>query len=386
MGQKIKFFMILLGISVLPTLLIWIPFVLRLENFWTIPLPPNGMASVVANFDGPIYIALAKTFYNVEAIAQTYSFPLPHEYYAAHFPLYPFLIRLFSTVTNYPYSMLFVSVAASFLAIYFFHKLISDHVNKNEALWFTLVFAVFPARWLIVRSVGSPEPLFLASIISSVYYFSKKNYFAAGIWGAVAQFTKPPGILLFIAYILAISFPIFKKLALTSFSNLSHHIMFKKRLPLLLIPIALTLIFIFYSQKFGSFFAYFKSGDNIHLFFPPFQIFNYSQPWVNTFWLEDIIFIYLLGVLGIFKLIEKKEYDIAWFVGVFFFTLIFISHRDLLRYALPIIPFLFVAFSETISSKYFKIAMAVIVIPIFLNCIAFISQNVMPISDWGPLL
>jgi hypothetical protein len=145
-------------------------------------------------------------------------------------------------------------------------------------------------------------------------------------------------------------------------------------------------VFILYKNTYNDFLAYFHSGDNIHLFFPPFQIFNFSQPWVGTFWLEEIIFVYLFGILGLLRLINKKERVLAWFVGIFFASTLFVSHRDLIRYSLPIIPFLFVAFSDLIIKREFKIAMAVIAIPIYLFSLAYISQNVMPISDWAPLL
>jgi hypothetical protein len=239
---------------------------------------------------------------------------------------------------------------------------------------------------MIVRSVGSPEPLFLAGIIASLYYFKNKKYFLAGLWGAVAQLTKSPGILLFISYFLALFFPAFKKSALTSLSKIVKNLKLRQTIPILLIPLSLLLVFYLYQIKFNNFFAYFSSGDNIHLFFPPFQIFNYAQPWVNTFWLEEVIFIYLLAALGLMELIKKKENDLALFVGVFFTTILFVSHRDLIRYSLPIVPFLYVAFSDYLVKRDFKIAFAVLVIPIYLFSVVYISQNVMPISDWAPLL
>ena len=81
-------------LSVIPTLLIWSPFFFRLTSFWKIPLPPNGMGTIVANYDGPLYIIVAKTLYNPEAIKAISSFPLTTQYYTAHFPLYPLLIKL----------------------------------------------------------------------------------------------------------------------------------------------------------------------------------------------------------------------------------------------------------------------------------------------------
>ena len=362
--------------SLIPTFLLWLPFIFRLPAFWSIPLPANGMAVVVSNYDGPLYLVAAKTLYNKNDIKINYQFPLSTEYYTAHFPLFPLMIKALGTVTNYPYAMLMATLFSSILAIYFFEKFIGKFVGYKEALFLTFVFSIFPARWLIVRSVGSAEPLFIAAIIASLYFFREKKYLWAGIWGGVAQLTKSPAILLFAAYSIYLLLPYFKN----KFAEI------RKAWPILFIPLSLLLVFTFYAVATGDFYAYFHSGDNIHLFFPPFSIFNYSAPWVGTFWLEEIIFIYIIGTLGVIKLFKMKEFEIAIFTAIFFASTLFVSHRDLMRYSLPIAPFLLLAFSDEILKKEFKIVLAVIIIPIFLFSLAFISQNVMPIANWAPFL
>jgi hypothetical protein len=385
MWPKIKRLLPIVAISLIPTLLVWLPFFLRLGNFWGIPLPQNGMATIVANYDGPLYIVAAKSFYNPETI-NTFEFSLPAKYYAAHFPLFPLLIKALAVFFGFPYAMLTLTLATSLLALYFFYKFIKDYVNEKNALLLTLIFSLLPARFLIVRSVGSPEPLFVAAIIASIYYFRKEKYLWAGIWGAIAQLTKSPGIVLFLAYGGVILSARLGKIATAGAANWFKSLELKKYLPLILIPAALLIVFIFYGLTLGDFFAYFRSGDNIHLIFPPFSIFNYSAPWVGTFWLEEVIFVYLFGVLTIVRLINFRERVLAWFVGIFFASLLFVSHRDLIRYALPLTPFVILAFSETLLKREFKIALAVLAIPIYLFSLAYISQNVMPISDWTPFL
>jgi len=365
MKAGFKKLLVIAAFSLIPTFLIWLPFFARLDKFWNIPLPNQGLATIVANYDGPLYIVAAKTFYNKEEIKANYQFPLTTEYYTAHFPLFPALIRAASTITNYPYAMLAVTLFSSFLALYFFYRLTGN-------LFLTFVFSIFPARWLIVRSVGSADPLFVASAVASLYFFKNKNYLWAGVWGAVAQLTKSPGMLLFISYLVYLVW--------------NRRFEVKKILPLLLIPASLLVVFLIYYLTTGDFLAYFKSGDNIHLFFPPFQIFNYSAPWVGTFWIEEAIFIYLLGAVGIYKLFQKKEYEYGIFSAIFFASTLFVAHRDLIRYSLPIVPFLLLAYSDFLVKKEFKIALAVIIIPIYLFSLAFISQNVMPISNWQPFL
>ena len=385
MKQSIKRLLLFLSFTIIPVILIWIPFYLRLDSFWNMKLPQGGMATVVSNFDGPLYIVAAKTLYNPEKIAKDYQFPLSTEYYSAHYPLYPAFIRLFSYVLGSPYAMLFTTVLFSIVSIYYFYKHARLHLNESEALWLTFVFSIFPARWLIVRSVGSPEPLFIASILASTYYFGQGKYLLAGIWGMLSQMTKSPGILLFVAYALQFFFENFKHLIDT---NKWVEVLKKlaKQLPLLLIPTGLLIVFSFYKLTYNDFFVYFKSGDNIHLFFPPFQIFNANEPWVGTFWLEEIIFIYLIGILGIFNLLKQKMNTYFYFTLVFFIPLLFVAHRDLLRYSLPIVPFLILGFKDLLVKKEFKIALIVLLVPIYLYSLTFISQNTMPIANWAPFL
>ena len=378
MESKIKTFLIIIAISLIPTFLIWLPFYLRMTSFWGIPLPGNGMTTIVSNYDGPLYMVVAKTLYNKVLIGPAFQFPLPNEYYAAHFPLFPLLIKAFGVIVSYPHAMLIVTILSSILATFFFHKLISQYVVRKDAIFLTLVFAILPARWLIVRSVGSADPLFVAGILASVYFFKNKRFWLSALWGAVATITKSPGILLIAAYGLFY--------IIESIKNKKIDFNLKKAYPLFLIPISMLLVFVFYKFTLGNFFAYFHSGDNIHLSLIPFQIFNYSAPWVGTFWLEEIIFVYIIGALGVYKLFQKKEYELAAFTGLFYTVILFVAHRDLIRYALPIVPFLLVAFSDTLIKKEFKIALAIAAIPIYLYSLAFISQNVMPISNWAPFL
>lgn len=344
------------------------------------------MATIVANYDGPLYLVVAKTFYAKDAILSNFSFSLPTEYYAAHFPLFPVLIRLVSFLLGFPYSMLFVTLFFSFISLIFFYKLTEDLLGGEKALWMTFVFSLFPARWLVVRSVGSAETLFLASVIGSLYYFNRKNYLLAGVFGAVAQLTKSPGILLFAGYVASLLFPAIRDFAHSTFDKIIKNLNVIKTLPLLLIPAALIGVFFYYGQVYGDFFAYFKSGDNIHLFFPPFQIFDYSEPWVGTFWLEEVVIVYLLLGYGVILLFKKELYNLAIFSSVFSLSLIFVSHRDIVRYALPIIPFVLIGYSEVLVKKEFRILFIILLVPIYLFSLSFISQNVMPIGNWEPFL
>lgn len=376
--NKIKNFAVISLLSLIPTLLVWLPFFLRFRSFWGIPLPVNGMETIVANYDGPLYMVVAKTLYNKSLITSGFQFPLPVEYYAAHFPLYPLLIKLVGVAVNYPYAMLIVTLMSSFLTLFFFNKLASLYLDKKNALFLTFLFSFLPARWLAVRSVGSADPLFVAAIIASLYYFKNKKLWLSALWGVIATVTKSPGILLFGGY--------FIYYIVESIKNKKINFDLKKIYPLLAIPVSLVAVFVFYYFRTGDFFAYFHSGDNIHLSLIPFQIFNYSAPWIGTYWLEEILFVYAVGAMGVIRLFQKKEYELASFTSLFYFVILFVGHRDLIRYFLPAVPFIFIAYSDILVKKEFKIVAAILIIPVYLFTLGFVSQNVMPISNWAPFL
>lgn len=390
LNANAKDILILFLASIVPTILLWVPFFLNIPSIWGIDIPDRGMATVIANYDGPYYIVTAKSLYKPEEI-EKFQFSLPNEYYAAHFPGFPLLIRAAAPIFGYPWAMMAITVISSVFALSFFYLLLKETKLAKYALWITIVFSILPARWLVVRSIGSPEPLFIGAVLAAFYFFTraKKNdsfkfFILAGLFGALAQLTKSPGILLFTSLALALVTPKLKDLLISPLRTIPGIIL--KILPLFLIPLAAISIFFFYSTTYKDFFAYFHSGDNIHLLFPPFQVFNTHAAWVGTFWLEEVIWLYLFGLLSIFYLIKQKYYDFAWFVGIFFASTIFVSHRDIARYILPIVPFIFIAFGEVLTSKSFRWALAFLVLPIYLYSLNFIIGNVTPVADWGPLL
>lgn len=388
MLAKYQNLILLSCVTIFTTLLLWLPFFLHLESIWGIPLPRDGMATVVANYDGPYYIVVAKTLYDPIALSTNTAFTLPPIYYTAHYPLYPLLIKAVATILpfiGYPYAMMLVTLLTGVAAVCMFYLLLCKIGFKKEALWVAMIFTIFPARWFIVRSVGSPEPLFIFTILASIYFFYKEKWWLAGLFGALAQATKPPGILLFTAYVVTLLAQNWPQLATTNLTTWLKKLKWNAY-PILLIPLTLVAIYIYYGIKFGDFFAYFNSGDNIHLQFPPFQVFNPAQAWVGSFWLEEIIWLYLIAGIGVIQLIKQKKLLWASFVGIFFTTILFVAHRDVARYMLPIVPFLFIAYIKFLSTKEFKIVFGLLLIPIYLFAIAFISGNISPISDWGPLL
>lgn len=332
----------------------------------------SGMSTIYQNFDGPYYAVIAKTWYKPELIRSQFAFPLPLEYYAAHLPLYPGLMSLFSlTGLNLLQSGVLVTLFST-LALVSVTYLVWTKMNWPYPFWsaFSVLF-IWPRMWA-VRTVASPETLFILLILLSLFLFNKKQYLLAGILGAMATLTKSPGVLLFVCYSLW---------AVRQF--LTKRVMRWDILPVFLIPLAFIFLCIFYYLQTGDFFAYFNSGDNIHLQLLPFQIFNSNQAWVGTFWLEDVLWIYFLAGLGVWYAFKKNEV-MGIFGMVFLFMILFVSHRDISRYSLPIVPVVVLGFSHLFERKEIRYAALLWIIPIFLFTLNFLAHNTVSITDWSP--
>lgn len=337
--------LILAVVSVFSTLALWVPV---------------GMQKVYENFDGPYYIVIARSWYDKVFIGKNFSFPLPLEYYPAHFPLYPALINLLGGT---PRAAVGINVAVSAIAAMAIYQIFKEFKWGNPLIAGLVWLFAWPRMW-VVRSVGSPETLFILFVILALYGFQKKSYWLAAIAGALAVLTKSPGILLFPAFILASKFD-------------------KKIWPTLLIPAALVAIFGFYYLRTGDFWAYFHSGDNIHLQLLPFRVFDSNQPWVGNWWLEDVLWIYLIGAIGIVRAFRKSAVW-GWWGAIFYAVILFVSHRDIARYSLPLVPVVILGLSDILDKKEVRWALLLLLIPIYFYSLNFLTHNTAAISDWTP--
>lgn len=382
--NSIKDILIISLSNVFLTFLVWFPHIFQINNIYNLDFS-TGFNTIYRNYDGLNYVVIAKTFYFpdlISALPQS----LPVNYFAAHFPGYPLLILLFAPVVGFLKSMILVSVIFTVLSVNAFYFLVRDFKLTSSPLILSLVFLVIPARWLVVHSVGSPEPVFIFFTILSLYFFMKYeeikkwNYiWLAGIFGLFAQLVRPPGILLFFA----LSLLILWRICINRNNTLVRRfvVSVKEYFPLLLIPFGLVCIFSWFAVAYGDFWAYFKSGDNIHLSFPPYQVFNVNQYWVGSIWLEDIIYIFILALYGTLLLFKQRLYPLGFFVAVYFTATIFVGHRDISRYILPIIPFVLIAYEKVLVSREFKIVTAIIVLAIYLYAQNFILYNTAPIPN-----
>jgi Gpi18-like mannosyltransferase len=305
-------------ISLVSLLLFWGPFIGKIQKLWGIEFGRQGMNVVVQNFDGLNFLVIAKSWYSPGLIEQinaqflTGNDPL---YFSAHFPLFVGLIKVFDVILPLPQA-LFGAIAVSnvLLAGVLYSFFVTVSKDQKLAVLLSIIALFFPARILSTRGVGSNEPLFIALTLVSLTYMIKHKYWPSAIAGALAVLTRSPGILLFAAYVLAL----WRRP--------------KDLVPYLLMPAALLSLFAFYGWSYHDPLAYFHSGDNLHLFFPPFQIFSNTASWINDMWREDIIYLYVFYGAGI-MMIDKNWAGIKKWGVVYGLTLLLVAHRDLARYA-----------------------------------------------------
>ena len=366
--RRIYSYLILTSIVLISTIVLWLSV---------------GFLTIYKHYDGPLYIIPAKTFYNPKEIDNLHvTTGSPNNYFAAHLPLYPLLIRGFKELLNYGLqinelaylkSMVLVNLISTIGLVLFFYYLLKKFKLTNNPLVLASVLLFLP-RFLAVRTVGAPESLFLLMILLSLFFFEKQKFWWAGLFGGLATMTKTPGILLFAGYGL-VFVERFIKIKKVSWQWLG----------IILIPLGLLGVFGLYAKQYGDFFAYFHSGDNIHLVFP-YSVFNFQKSWVGTAWLEEIIFYYFMYGLALINLKNSKYRSFFYFGLVFFTATLFVQHRDISRYSLPLWPLAVIAFEKFFTSKKFLIILVILLPAIFLYAWNMLLYNVMPISDWSAFL
>lgn len=374
MSRRIFPYFIITLVLFLSTLVLWAPFLFRFKSVGYIFFPDSvNMLELYKHWDGVLYIIVAKTFYNFKNFAlQKLPFDVSAKYFAAHYPLYPLLIRVTSYLLGYLKSMLLWPVVFSVFYASFLYFFVKKLQLSQKPLTLALVALFFTPRFFVVRSVPAPETIFMFFILLSIYFFLSEKYLLAGCIGALAVLTRSPGILLFVAFVLYFLERLLKKDKL----KLSW-------LGIILIPLALLGLFLFYSRQYNDFFAYFNSGDNIHLLFPPFQVFKHTAFWVGTAWLEDIYFIYFFYTLALFNLYKQKKLRPAfYFVLVYFLSIISVQHKDIARYSLPMLPFALISFEKFFTSRKVVLALLILLPALYLYAWNFIVYNQAPITEW----
>lgn len=289
-----------------------------------------------ANFDGIHYLNIARDGYTNQA---------------RFFPLFPILIKLLSTSLA---GSIFLVTIIFFLAIFFFHKLLtldfSDQISKRILIY----LLVFPTSFFFV-SIYS-EGLFLLLTVLSFYFARKRMWFVSLIFGMLLMVTRFVGIAILPALLYEF---------LTA-----GKIRVKKLLLFLITPLGLVLYGIFNNYKWHNFLYFIQAqgelGNNRTVesivFFPQ-TIYRYfkilttvpvsSYDWIIAF-LEIGSFLFAAALLYLawtkkirpsYLIFALVNFAVAISTGTF---------TGLPRYTLTIFP-IFIALA-LVESKALKLA------------------------------
>jgi Gpi18-like mannosyltransferase len=359
----------LVAVSIISSLLLYLPFALNVDAVLGVKLPVTGMQVLERYYDGPLYVVVSKTFYAATSPLYNAYF-LPAQYYAAHFPGYPVAIWLFSLAMSPFVAMLVANLVISAAAVVVFYFLIARFKLVHDPFSSALLFLFFPPRWFLYRSVGASEPLFILLTLLMLYFLKKDESTKATLLGAFATLTRIWGV---------ITFPVLigvwlwnKKLTVRRFALA------------LAIPASLLLLFSFYAYSLGDFFAYFVVNQallNIPLLTIPSHAVTGESS--SAFGAELYVILFFIYSIGIVQLYQKGYRELFLYALLMFVPVLFVLHEDISRYLLPIAPFALIIGFDTIVPKkrlHFLIPFALLCVAGYLYCLAVLPTNLLPLD------
>ena len=195
---KYRHYFLLTVLTIIIPLFFWFLFYKNIPA--KIGFPDTKLETIFANYDGPNYMVVVKCGYQKSCIGPKFSLPQPLEYYPAHLPGFPLLIKYLSFYTTTPKAMLLATLLGSIFFSIFIYKLFCLYLSPKSAFFLSTVLQFFPARLLVLHLVGAPETWFIGALVASIYFFKKNNFLLSAILLVLAQTLKSPAILLFGAY------------------------------------------------------------------------------------------------------------------------------------------------------------------------------------------
>lgn len=306
---------------------------------WGILVVPlrEDLSVLYRYWDGPMYVMVAKTLYRIPVenpITEVYTWP--PKVFAPFLLAYPLAIRAVAPLLGYAWGMITLTVLTSAVAVALFYWVLVDLELTDHPLALSIWFLFVPYRWLVYRSVGATEPLFLVFTILSLHMFVRRRYAWSFAAAALACVTRIQGVLLVPTFLLLVFFdrqhsPLRGLLLLCGVAAI----------PSLLIGNLWV-----HARVYGDPLAY-LSVNNEMVHFSPFwrllDLASFSNVMVGGMGSQLLLLLYAITVVGLVKLwrIDRSK---VLFVYCFFGTLFlaFVSDEDLARFLIPFAPFTWV--------------------------------------------
>lgn len=150
-------------------------------------LEPNNFLKFLSNWDGAIYLNIAKNGYN-------------QNYLVNFFPLYPLIVSMVhKVISSVLDSGLLVSWTFMLGAFYYYIRIVKDYFKlkkTDDIIKATLLLALYPTAIFFIATFS--ESLFAFLSLGAIYYALKNNYRLAAIMVALATITRVNGVFVLI--------------------------------------------------------------------------------------------------------------------------------------------------------------------------------------------
>lgn len=370
------------------------PFIMHLKHVYVVDLRESGMQQIYKNWDGPNYVLNAIADYRPDELGKRSFINRPTEYYAAHFPLLSWMIRPLGYLIGYFESALIVSIATNIMLNIVFYQW--ARTFSKHPLWLTFAFTIFPPRYWIVRATIAPEMFMTACMIAALWKWERGYYVRAGLLAFCAVLAKFQAVILVPVFCIATLIQRLPPLSTqTCLWRASHRTPWSWQIPIaILLPLGgYGVVSYHYLQRFGDAHAYFTGQKLVGMGASlPFAMFDQTQKWVGTGWLEHTA-LYLCA--GIFLTVQLWQYSISaspeksrhiiypTFATGYVCMLSLIPQVDIMRLAFPLSPLFFMTYHHFFESKLARLALILCIPMFYLYVLNFLMFNQAPIADWG---
>jgi hypothetical protein len=336
----------------------------------------GSMERVCRYWDGPPYLYVAKTLYNVPEDHPFRPYGLPPSYFANHLPLYPLLIRALTPLTlgSYPAAMLLATLITAVGAALAFHELLRAERLVAAPVWTAVLFCFLPPRWLVYHAVGATEPLFFCLVFGAFLALRRDRTGLVVLLAGLAALTRIVGVLLI---------PAFALIYLERGQ--------RRRAGAMVLALAPLLgLFAWYGRVFGDVFAYFTWNlDAAGIVSPwPLEIYRrYAENSANRFHgLELFAAMYVAYGVGTLALWRRRR-ELAWFCLVYFLFCLFVTHHDLPRYMAVLAPFaILVAFDDVLCLPAVRLVLPLLLYLAYTEAWAVIPTKLVSAEVYRALL
>jgi hypothetical protein len=304
----------------------------------------RDMRVVYRFWDGPNYLTVARTLYDVAPENPLLAYVYTANYFLTHLPVYPLCVRAFAVLTGYEPALLVVSMLASVVAVLLFYRLARDVWKLENPAFLSLVMLFLPPRWVLYRSTGATESLALALTLASLLFFERSQWGRSAVFGGLAALTRVSGVMLAPAYAVVLV----RRRAYRALAWLA------------VIPAGLFVFCMFCALRFGDFFAYLRPHGGKLARLMPFGFLPVLFEKGLYHQVEFYILLALVYAVGTFRL--RAQFPVLFWYCVFELTLLIcVSTEDWSRYFLAMAPFaLVVGFRELIDTRFFRWALPVV--------------------------